>query len=282
MSRFSIATMVLIVAGFVPLAASAGPNGADVTDNQSTAPGVLNDSEKLGREAQRELARLGCFPGDVNSIWGRDGRTAVKRFNQTAHIAWPDWPTADLVSSLRTYPNGYCQKCPGDNCATASSEQKKSPVAAPVSNVAVETPAERPPLPVTTSVQKPPIAAPVTNALVAAPVETHEQVSPPVAPRVAKIEPQATVEPVPVEESDHRPPVPLPAKKPADLVSGRDTADPASQPITAVPPEQFVQAEPQPAAGAVPAPEPQPTRSRSSTWSGAGGWPSSGPNVDGR
>lgn len=278
MSRFSIATLCLLVVGFVPPLASAGSNDAGITDGQSAAPGVLNDSEKLGREVQRELARLGCFSGNVDEGWGREGRAAVKRLNQAAQIAWPDWPTADLVGSLRTYADGYCQKCRGDACASASVEAPVTTVAKPP--MAAKT--EKPPAPVAMPLQAPPVTPPAEKTAATAPIDTHEPVDPPAVPRVAKTEPRQIPEAntgndvkAHKEEEDHVPPVPLPTKRPVfpevDAVSATQRKPP-------VPTEQVVSIMPAaaPIPEPTPAPPPPPQRSRGSTWL------NSGPNLDGR
>jgi hypothetical protein len=272
MSRFSIATLCLLVVGLVPPLARAGSNDVGVTDGQSAAPGVLNDSEKIGREVQRELARLGCFSGNVEEGWGREGRAAVKRLNQAAQIAWPDWPTADLVGSLRTYADGYCQKCRGDACATASVEPEKPPVTT-VAKPPVATKTEKPVAPVAMPVPQPPATAPVV---------AHEPVNPPAESRVAKTEsrqiPESNtgndVKPH-KEEEDHVSSVPLPTKRPVfpavDDVS-------ASQRKPPVPTEQVVSILPAaaPIPEPTPAPPPPPQHSRGSAWA------NSGPNLDGR
>ncbi len=123
MSRFNLARWVVIAAGVLPLPAVAGPNDAGSTSGKSSASNVLSGSEELGREAQRELARLGCFSGDVNASWGRESRAAVKRFGEATRSAWPDWPSSELIRSLWTFPDGHCLKC--ETCTTAAAEAQK-------------------------------------------------------------------------------------------------------------------------------------------------------------
>lgn len=286
MSRFSIATLCLLVVGLLPPSANAGSNDAGLPDRNSAAPNVLNDSEKLGREVQRELARLGCFSGNVDEGWGREGRTAVKRLNQAAQIAWPDWPTADLVNSLRNYADGYCQKCRGggEACATASAEPEKPPVASPVAKPPVEAKADVLPAPVATSVQKPPVAPPAKKTAAATPVDNHEPVNPPAGSRLAKTEPREIPEAnagndmkLFKQEEDRGALVPLPTKKPA--IPKVDDAS-ASQPKLSVPHEQVVSAVPAAVPISEPVSAPPVQHIRGSV--GGGGWPNGGPNLDGR
>ncbi len=132
MKRFSTALLILMGAGLIPAPVSAG--------GQSSGP---ESSEELGRAAQRELARLGCFSGDINEGWGREGRAAIKRFNQTSQTKWPDWPAADMIGSLRTYADGYCT-------AAASAAPEKKPAMSSVAKLPAETPLEErsaPPVP---------------------------------------------------------------------------------------------------------------------------------------
>lgn len=266
MSRFRTAILALMVAGSVPPPASADPHDAGSTDGKSTLPGSFKDSENLGREAQRELARLGCFSGNVDDSWGREGRTAVKRLNQAAQVAWPDWPTADLVSALRTYADGYCQKCrAGDTCATGPTELEKPP--------RVEVQAEKPPAVV--PAETPPVAAPVEN----------QEKPPLVVPQEAKTEPQAPPEAGTgtSEGTDDQPPEAKVEEEPEKEEGRKAPANPsAPRPKRTKPPKKNVVAEPKPAVrSASPAPSP-PRRPQPSPRGGSGGWPSTGPNLDGR
>lgn len=58
---------------------------------------------------QRELARLGCYPGRVDNIWGPMSRNAVARFNRAANAKLPlKQPTRALLSSARKAPDRFC------------------------------------------------------------------------------------------------------------------------------------------------------------------------------
>jgi hypothetical protein len=60
-------------------------------------------------KAQRELARLGCYKGRVDNIWGPMSRNAVARFNRVAKAKLPlRQPTRALLGSTRKAPDGYC------------------------------------------------------------------------------------------------------------------------------------------------------------------------------
>ncbi|MEJ2117320.1 MAG: hypothetical protein P8Y36_05205, partial [Alphaproteobacteria bacterium] len=86
---------------------------ADSLSPKKAESNILDGGVNLGRQVHRELARLGCFTGNVKQRWGRSSRSAVKRFNRIARFSWPDWPNRDLVVSLRNYPDGYCKNCRG-------------------------------------------------------------------------------------------------------------------------------------------------------------------------
>ncbi|WP_119060854.1 peptidoglycan-binding domain-containing protein [Dichotomicrobium thermohalophilum] len=60
-------------------------------------------------EVQKELARIGCYRGSVDNIWGPMSRNAVARFNRVAQSKLPlKQPTRALLSSIRKAPDDYC------------------------------------------------------------------------------------------------------------------------------------------------------------------------------
>jgi hypothetical protein len=60
-------------------------------------------------KVQRELARLGCYRGRVDNIWGPMSRNAVARFNRVANGKLPlKQPTRALLGSARNAPDNYC------------------------------------------------------------------------------------------------------------------------------------------------------------------------------
>jgi len=68
-------------------------------------------------KVQKELARLGCYRGRVDNIWGPMSRRAVARFNRVAEAKLPlKQPTRALLSSARKAPDEYCNG--GGNAAS--------------------------------------------------------------------------------------------------------------------------------------------------------------------
>jgi len=60
-------------------------------------------------KVQRQLARLGCYRGRVDNIWGPMSRNAVARFNRVSGAKLPvKQPTRALMSSTRKAPDGFC------------------------------------------------------------------------------------------------------------------------------------------------------------------------------
>jgi len=60
-------------------------------------------------KVQRELARLGCYQGRIDNVWGPMSRNAVARLNRVAKSKLPlKQPTRALLSSARKAPAGYC------------------------------------------------------------------------------------------------------------------------------------------------------------------------------
>jgi hypothetical protein len=284
MKRAGTAALILAIAGFFPSPAGGGPDGAG--PGALTASGSANDSEKLGRDAQRELARLGCFTGDANESWGREGRAAIKRFNQTSQVIWPDWPTAGLIDSLRTHEDGYCKKCrDGDACTAAPAAPENPPIVPPAAKQNEEIHREKPAAPVSAPVQAPPAAPPDAPKPAAAP-GGQEQASPPIQPQAATAGPAAAPE---ANTGKPDSAIELPAavkapgqneeKRPAD-VAGEDDDEPDS----AAPPKRRQSPKPRATARREPAPAPQPAPAASSRRGvpGGGTWPGSGPNLDGR
>jgi hypothetical protein len=276
MKRFSTAVLILMGAGLIPAPVSAG--------GQSSGP---DSSEEIGRVAQRELARLGCFTGDIGESWGREGRAAVKRFNQASQFALPDWPDAGLIDSLRNYPDGYCQQCRGDAC-TATVKATEPPAAPRPAPPPAEARKEPPPAPAAVTREQEVIRAAKTDQQEPAPAVTGKTSAPPQTVPAAvpaekpagwntsKADPQETPppvseKPVPDDQPVSKPAVSPPAKKPA-------TPAPAPQPKRPEPPRQAVRAEPEPSRREEPPPAPPPEQTRRPSGNGwSRGWPGDGP-----
>jgi len=70
---------------------------------------MMPPGPEFAAKVQKELARLGCYRGRVDNIWGPMSRNAVARFNRVAEAGLPlKNPTRALLSSARKAPDGYC------------------------------------------------------------------------------------------------------------------------------------------------------------------------------
>ncbi len=70
---------------------------------------LLPPGPDFAAQVQQELARLGCYRGRVDNIWGPMSRNAVARFNRVAKAKLPlKQPTRALLSSARKAPDNYC------------------------------------------------------------------------------------------------------------------------------------------------------------------------------
>lgn len=290
MKHAGTAALILAIAVLVPAPAGWRADGAD--------PGALADSEKLGRDAQRELARLGCFTGDASESWGRDGRAAIKRFNQASQVTWPDWPTAGLVDALRTYEDGYCGKCRDGGACTASapSAPESRPSVPPVATRNEEVPREKPAEPVSAPVRPTPAPPPDVSPSVVNPGD-QERASLPVQP------PPATAAPEPEREANTGKPdsvieQPPAVKEPEKHDDAKRQADPPEKRPASVSEDDDEESgsvsqrkraaqrsqnpKPRAAARSEPAPASPPAPRPQRGVPGGGAWPGSGPNLDGR
>jgi hypothetical protein len=87
--------------------------------NGEEALRLMPPGPDFASQVQRELARLGCYRGRVDNIWGPMSRNAVAQFNRFAKANLPmTQPTRALLSSARKAPDGYCT-------AAANGEQPK-------------------------------------------------------------------------------------------------------------------------------------------------------------
>jgi hypothetical protein len=82
---------------------------------QKEAP-FATDRPWLGRELQRELARVGCYEGELHGIWTPAARKAMKAFtdrvNATLPTEEPDYILLSLVQAARDKVCGA--NCPAD------------------------------------------------------------------------------------------------------------------------------------------------------------------------
>jgi hypothetical protein len=80
---------------------------------QKEAP-FLTDRPWLGRELQRELARVGCYEGELNGIWTPAARKAMKAFTDRVNATLPtEEPDHILLALVRGYRDKVCgMTCP--------------------------------------------------------------------------------------------------------------------------------------------------------------------------
>ena len=115
---------------------------AVVPESKSSAP---KDRVTMGRQLQTELKRVGCYQGDLNGIWTRESREAMRAFIDRANARLPiDEPDVIQLTLLRTYVGKVCgERCPAGQglnhtggCVphailALTSASKSVPVAAP-------------------------------------------------------------------------------------------------------------------------------------------------------
>ena len=71
------------------------------------------DRASLARELQRELARVGCYYGEINGAWTTSTRQAMKAFIERVNAALPtNHPDAILLTLVR----GHSGKACGTSC----------------------------------------------------------------------------------------------------------------------------------------------------------------------
>ena len=68
----------------------------------------------MGRQLQTELKRVGCYHGDLNGVWTRESREAMRAFIDRANARLPiDEPDVIQLTLLRTYVGKVCgERCP--------------------------------------------------------------------------------------------------------------------------------------------------------------------------
>jgi Putative peptidoglycan binding domain len=72
------------------------------------------DRASLARELQRELARVGCYDGEINGAWTTSTRQAMKAFIERVNAALPtNHPDAVLLTLVRGHGGKVCgTSCP--------------------------------------------------------------------------------------------------------------------------------------------------------------------------
>ena len=75
---------------------------------------IPGDREALARELQRELARVGCYGGEINGAWTTSTREAMKAFIERVNAALPtNQPDAVLLTLVKGHNGKACgAPCP--------------------------------------------------------------------------------------------------------------------------------------------------------------------------
>jgi hypothetical protein len=75
---------------------------------------IPGDREALARELQRELARVGCYGGEINGAWTTSTRQAMKAFIERVNAALPtNQPDAVLLTLVKGHVGKACgAPCP--------------------------------------------------------------------------------------------------------------------------------------------------------------------------
>ena len=91
------------------------------------------EQEKLVREIQTELGRIGCYDDDVDGKWDAEAREAIRRFGRQAKLAAvPNEPSRALLEDLKTRPAHFCplqcgtgERVSGDRCVAVARPEPK-------------------------------------------------------------------------------------------------------------------------------------------------------------
>lgn len=83
---------------------AASPQPKKETDSVTT-------KDKIARDLQRELARVGCPVGQIDGNWGRRSRDALRRFNHYAKLDLdPDVPSRRALEAVQKQRGSVCPK----------------------------------------------------------------------------------------------------------------------------------------------------------------------------
>src|SRR5262245_59690597 len=81
----------------------------------------LIDGDLLTRHLQRELRRVGCYPGVINGVWTAATQQAMKTFTKRINATLPtQQPDHILLAIIQGYPDKTCtMPCPeGESLAS--------------------------------------------------------------------------------------------------------------------------------------------------------------------
>ena len=158
---------------------------------------IPRDRETIGRQLQKELKRVGCYEGELNGVWTRPTRQAMKSFIDRVNARLPtDEPDSILLALVQAYHDKACGgHCPAGqgltdmgNCLpnallARTSGAKSAPIAA-IAPVGRPTPA-------ITGWTTPAVVPTVNPPTEAAPTEDRMALAGPAAPAGATQMPKA-------------------------------------------------------------------------------------------
>jgi Caspase domain len=86
------------------LSPSQGPPPGDTRPGQLSRYTALNPDD-FAKEMQRQLGRVGCYPGDIDGKWGEKAKAALRKFIKFAKVAigadQPSPEALDIISAQR-------------------------------------------------------------------------------------------------------------------------------------------------------------------------------------
>jgi len=134
------------------------PRSTDAVASRTAA--IPKDRDRLARELQKELRRVGCYEGELNGVWTPATRRAMKTFTDRVNASLPvDEPDAVLFAMVQSQQDQVCGKpCPIDqglsedgrclpNAILAKAASKPTPSAVATHAPASGGPAAGKPLP---------------------------------------------------------------------------------------------------------------------------------------
>ena len=131
------ATAAIIMAavtgtGVVAPATVAGSALRDVTPGARPGSATEMPKDELVRNLQRELKRVGCYPGDVDGDWGVGSRRAMSSFTERVNASLPvEQPDFILLTLLKGHQGTACGKgCPVGQTSSESGRCVPSAVVA--------------------------------------------------------------------------------------------------------------------------------------------------------
>jgi hypothetical protein len=87
-------------------------------------PVGARNRDAIARQLQQGLRRVGCYEGELNGVWTRSTRQAMKAFTDRVNAKLPvDKPDDILLSLVQGYPNKVCgTPCPSGQSLNRTQE----------------------------------------------------------------------------------------------------------------------------------------------------------------